>query len=101
MKLGAFAEFEEDVNFLCFLGKFGLKNQNDLDNEKFGTNQNYLCNVKFGTESNSNMLNLMVMFTFSLLDWKYPFWTDVVFKFKFVSLRLSLVHRLIQICGIR
>ena len=29
--------------------------------------------LKFGTKANSNMQNLMVVFSFSILDWKYPF----------------------------
>ena len=42
-----------------FLGKFGPKNQN--------------CQfkLKFGTRTNSDMQNSLVMFTFSVLDWKY------------------------------
>ena len=41
-----------------FLGKFGQKNQN--------------CQFKlFGTRTNSDMQNALVMFTFSVFDWKY------------------------------
>ena len=51
-----------------FLGKFGQKTQN--------------CQfkLKFGTQTNSNMQNSMVMFTFSLFDWKYLFWVNLVQK---------------------
>ena len=30
--------------------------------------------MKFGTEANSNMLNSMVLLTFSAIDGKHPFW---------------------------
>ena len=52
------------------LGKFGPKNQY----RQF--------NPKFGTQTNLNMSNLMVMFTFSVFDWKYPFWENLVPKLK-------------------
>ena len=57
-----------------FLGKFGPKNQN--------------CQfkLKFGTKTNLNMQNLVVLFTFSVFDWKYPFWANLVQKIKIVSL---------------
>ena len=50
--------FGQEIQFMV---KFGLKNKN--------------CwfQVKFATKPNSNMLNLMVMFEFSILDRKYPF----------------------------
>ena len=44
-----------------FLGKFGPKTQN------------YQFKLKFCTQTNSNMQNSMVMFTFSVFDWKYLF----------------------------
>ena len=49
--------------------------------------QNCLFEMKFGIQTNSNMLNLMVMFTFCILDQKYPFWADLVQKIKTVCLR--------------
>ena len=57
-----------------FFSKFGPKNQN--------------CQFKpkFGTKTNSNMRNSMVMSTFSIFDRKYPFWANLVQKFKIVSL---------------
>ena len=44
-----------------FLGKFGPKNQN--------------CHfkLKFGIQTNSNMQDSVVLFTFSVLDRKHPF----------------------------
>ena len=75
-----YAEFNDAVNFFCFsveilfLGKFGPKNQN------------YQFKQKFGTYTNSNMHNSVVIFTFSVFDWKYPFWANLVQKVKTVSL---------------
>ena len=37
---------------------------------------------KFATQTNSNMLNSMMMFTFYVLDQKYPFWSKNDFFFK-------------------
>ena len=50
-----------DWKELPFLGKFGPKNQN--------------CQfkLKIGTKTNLNIKNSMVMFTFSVSDWKYVF----------------------------
>ena len=72
-----------------FLRKFGPKYQN--------------CHfkLKFGMYSNSNMENSMVIFNFSIFDWKYPFWVNLVQKFKIVSLSGNLVPRLIWICRIQ
>ena len=55
---------------LDFLGKFSLKNQN------------YQFKLKFGTQNNSNRQNSMVLFTFSVLDAKQPFWATLVQKSK-------------------
>ena len=51
--------------------------------------------MKLGIYTNSNMLNLLVMFTFSVLERKYPFWANLVQKDKIVCLQCSLVLRLI------
>ena len=45
------------------------------------------CKLKFGTQINSNMQNSLVMFTFSVFDWKYLFCANLVKKMKIVSLR--------------
>ena len=45
-----------------FLGKFRPKNQN------------YLFKLKFATYTNSNMQIWMMLFTFFVFKWKYPFW---------------------------
>ena len=57
-----------------FLGKLGPKNEN--------------CQfkLKFGSEPNLNVQSSMVVFTFSVLDWKYSFWRNLAQKIKIVSL---------------
>ena len=57
--------------------------------------------LKFCTQTNSNMQNSMVMFTFSVFDRKYPFWTNLISKFKIVSLEWNLICGLIRICWIQ
>ena len=47
------------------------------------------------------MQNSLVMFIFSVLDWKYPCWANLVQKIKIVSLILNMVPRPIQICRIQ
>ena len=37
---------------------------------------------------------------FSVFDWKYPFWLNLVLKLKIVGLTKNLVLRLIQICRV-
>ena len=74
-----YAVFNDAVHFfrfrpeIPFLGKFGLKNQN--------------CQfkVKSDTSTNSNMQNSMAVFTFSVLERKYPFRTNLGQKVKIVS----------------
>ena len=53
---------------ITFLGKFDIKTQN--------------CQfrLKFGTSATSNMQDSMVMFNFSVFDWKHPFWANLVQK---------------------
>ena len=58
-------------------------------------NQNRQFRLKFGTYANSNMQNSMVMFTPSVFDRKYPFWTNLVQKVKIVSLSWNLVPTII------
>ena len=60
-------------------------------------NQNCLCKTKFGTQTNSNMLNWMVLFKSSLLGRKYLFCAILVRKNKIICLRLKLATRLIQL----
>ena len=47
------------------------------------------------------MQNSMVVFTFAVLDQKYPFWKKLIQKVKIPSLNWSLVLRLIWICRIQ
>ena len=61
----------------------------------------YQYKLKFGTYTNLNMHNSMVMFNFSVFDWKYPFWTNLVQKVKIISWSWNLVPRLIRICRIQ
>ena len=85
------AEFDDDVRFFCYepkipcLGKFVPKNQNCL------------FEMKLGAQTNWNMLNLMVKFKFCLLNWKIPFWRNLVQKGKNTWLRWNLMLRLGQI----
>ena len=52
-------------------------------------------------KTNSNMLNSMAMFTFSILDQKYPIWVSLARNFKIYCLRWNLASILIRICWIR
>ena len=72
-----------------FLGKFGPKTQN------------YQFKLKFCTQTNPNMQISMVMFTFSLFDWKYLFWENLVQKNQNYQSELKFRTRLIWICRIR
>ena len=82
-------------NFFCFtpekpfLGKSSPKNQN--------------CQFrpKVGDKTNPNMQNLMMMFTFSDFDYKYPSWANLVHIFKIVCSKWNLIQRLIWICKIQ
>ena len=59
---------------MVFLGKFDPKYQN--------------CQfkVKLGTKTNSNMQNLVMLFTFFVFDRKCPFWVNLVKNVKIASL---------------
>ena len=74
---------------VTFLGKFGLKNQNSQ------------FKLKFGALTNSYMQISVVEFTFSILEWKYPFWANMIQKIKVVSSGWNLMHRLIGVCRIQ
>ena len=50
---------------------------------------------------NSNMQNLMMVFTFSVFHEKYPFCVNLVQKIKIISLSWNLVPILIWICKIQ
>ena len=78
-----FSNFDE---IYSFLGKFGPENQN--------------CQfkLKFGMQTDLNMQSSMVVFIFSDLDWKHPFWVNLVQKVNIASLSWNLLTGLIQIC---
>ena len=44
------------------------------------------------------MQNSMMLFSFLVFDWKYPFWANLVQKVKIISWSWNLVARLIRIC---
>ena len=58
---------------------------------KFDPNQNCQFKLKFAFFTNSNMQNSMVMFTFPVLNQKYPFWVNLLQKVKIPSLSWNLV----------
>ena len=66
-----------DVHFFCFrpektfLGKSGQKNRQ--------------FKLKFNTNTNLNVRNSMMMFTFSVFELKYLSWVNLVQKFKIVQ----------------
>ena len=49
-------------------------------------NQNCQRRLKFASKANSNMQNLFVVSTFSVLKLKHAFWANLVQKIKIVSL---------------
>ena len=73
-----YAAFDDDVQIfsfrlgLPFFGKFGPKRQNCL------------IKMKLGAYTDSNMLNLMVMFNCHVLDQEYPFGVNIVQTIKIV-----------------
>ena len=72
---------------MLFLDKSGLKIQNCQFEPKF-----------HHKKTNLNMQNSVVLlFTLSIFDWEYPFWTNLVQKNKTVSLTWDLVPRLMGI----
>ena len=83
MKFGTYfhsknTEFDGDVYVFCFGPEIHF-----LD--KFGKKKSQLLEMKVGTYTNSNMMNLVVMFICSTFDGKYPFWANLVRKAKTVS----------------
>ena len=86
-----YAEFNDGVYFFCLrqetssLGKLDPKSQN----RQF--------KLKFGTETNLNMPSPLVVFTFSVLQRKHPFWDNLVQKIKIVNLSWNCMPRIIWI----
>ena len=71
------------MRFLCF------RPENTLFVQICSKNQNLQFKLNFSTYTNSNVQNSTVMYSFSIFDWKYPFWTsfakiqNCLFKVKF------------------
>ena len=94
-----FSIFDQNYPFWANLPE---ENQNCQSKLKFGTqanlntqnsmamcgakNQNCQFKLKIGTKTNLNKQNSMAMFTFSAFDQKYPFWDNLVQKFKIANL---------------
>ena len=81
-----FLHFQQEIPLW---GKFGPKNQN------------YQFKVKFGAETNSNMVNSMVIFTFLFSTQNSLFWENLIQKIKNVSFNWNLVPWLIRRCTIQ
>ena len=47
------------------------------------------------------MQNSMILFTFFVFEWKYPFWANLVQKIKILILSWNLVATLIRTCRIQ
>ena len=75
-----FREISGGVYFFCFRPKTPFQ-RNLVQIIK-------ICHFKskFRNQNNLNMQNTMVMLTFYVLGWKYPFWANVDQKIKRVSL---------------
>ena len=65
---------------------------------KFGP-KNQICQfeLKLGIKTNFNKQNSMMMFTFCVIEHKYPSWANLVQKFKLVCSKSNLIQRLIRI----
>ena len=58
---------------------------NTLFGQIWSKNQNDQFKLKFRTYTNSDTQNSMAMFIFSVFDWKYPFWANLVQNVKIIS----------------
>ena len=86
------------IQWWCSFFLFYLGWKNPFLDKLGPQGQNCQFKMKFGTYINSNMQNSMVVFSFSVLDWKHIFSADLIQKVKIVSLSRNLVLRLIWIC---
>ena len=86
--MAVFTFFAFDWKYL-FLGKFGPRNQNY--NLKIITYK-----LKFVDKPNSTMQNSMMQLTVFVFHWECPFWADFVQNVKIVSLRRTLIRRVID-----
>ena len=60
-----------------------------------------MLKLKFGAITNLNMKNSIVMFTFSVFHWKYPYWANFFSKFKIILISWNWVQRLVPLCRIQ
>ena len=66
-----YAEFSGDIHFAIFSTR----------NTLFGPGyENCQIKLKSGTNTNLNMQNSVVVFSFSIFDRKYPFWSNLAQK---------------------
>ena len=92
--------FEKIMQHLWF-GVYYIYTQDICRTNLVRTNQNCQLRQKGGTQPNPNMPNSMMMFTSSVFDWKYIFWSNLVQKPKIACLSWNLEPRLTQICRIQ
>ena len=59
---------------------YSILDQKTLFGQILGKNHNFQVKLKFGIYTNSNMHNLILMFTFSVFDWEYFVWANLVKK---------------------
>ena len=88
------------IQWWCSLFLFQTEN-NPFGANLVQKNQNCQFKLKFGTKTTSIMHNSMMMFTFSVFDWKYSFWAYLLPKFKIVCSEKNLVPRLFRIWRIQ
>ena len=74
---------------------------NTLFGQIWSKKSNYQLKLKFGSQTNSNMQNSMMLFTFFVFEWKYSFWANLVQKIKIISWSWNLVPGLIRIFRIQ
>ena len=77
---------------------FGKTYKNRRHKLKACVFQKIKITMKFGPWTNLRMLNSMVLFTFSVLDWKHPFFDKLGPKNQNYLFKLKMVPKLIRIC---
>ena len=102
----AFIQFDSDVHFVLFrpeiffpdnISTFSTSDQKYDFWENSFQKTNFRIKLKFGTYTNLNVLDSILMFTFSALDWKQTFWTNVMAKIKIACLCWNFVLTLLLI----
>ena len=87
-------DFNSDFNFFCFWSEI-------LFLGKFGPKKSQFVSLSENLVPNLNLENLMVMFTLSFFEWKYPFFGNLFQKIEIIYWSLNLERRLIWICTIQ